>query len=84
MELTFTDKRGRNVLAEAPGTGTGEIGTLGFRTDAGWFRATRVSPSRPRRKPILAVLDTTDPAGRRIEVRLSPDGGGAIPRSRRP
>src|SRR5918994_1518621 len=76
--LTFTDKRGRSVLAEAPGTGTGEIGTLGFRTDDGWFRATRVRDASAEGKSFQAMLDTTDPAGRRIEVRLSPDGGGAI------
>src|SRR5918995_1963004 len=76
--LTFTDKRGRSVLAEAPGTGTGEIGTLGFRTDDGWFRATRVRDASAEGKSFQALLDTTDPAGRRIEVRLSPDGGGAI------
>ena len=76
--LTFSDKRGRSVLAEAPGTGTGEIGTLGFRTDDGWFRATRVRDASAEGKSFQALLDTTDPAGRRIEVRLSPDGDGAI------
>jgi alpha-glucosidase (family GH31 glycosyl hydrolase) len=75
--LTFVDTRGRSVLAEAPGTGTGEIGTLGFRTDAGWFRATRVISDSRRGGAYVAVLETTDP-GRRVELRLSPDGRGAI------
>jgi alpha-glucosidase (family GH31 glycosyl hydrolase) len=75
--LTFVDNRGRSVLAEAPGTGTGEIGTLGFRTDAGWFRATRVISDSRKGGAYMAVLETSDP-GRRLELRLSPDGGGAI------
>jgi alpha-glucosidase (family GH31 glycosyl hydrolase) len=76
--LTFTDKGGHNVLAEAPGTGSGEIGALGFRTAEGWFRATRVISASRQGAAYLAVLETTDPAGRRIELRLLPDGRGAI------
>jgi alpha-glucosidase (family GH31 glycosyl hydrolase) len=76
--LTFTDKRGRNVLAEAPGTGTGEIGALGFHTDDGWFRATRVRDASEEGNSFQAALDTTDPAGRRITVRLTPQGGGVV------
>src|SRR5918995_1340724 len=76
--LTFTDKRGRNVLAEAPGTGTGEIGTLGFRTADRWFRATRIRESFHVAGQFNALLDTTDPAGRRIRLRLAPDGGDVI------
>jgi alpha-glucosidase (family GH31 glycosyl hydrolase) len=76
--LTFTDKRGRRVLAEAPGTPTGEVGTLGFRTDAGWFRATRIRDSFEVDEQFNALIDTADPAGRRIRLRLAPDGGGVI------
>jgi alpha-glucosidase (family GH31 glycosyl hydrolase) len=78
--LTFSDKRGRTVLAEAPGTGTGEIGALGFRTDDGWFRATRVvSDSAPGSgDTYVADLETTDPAGRTISVVFDASRGGVI------
>jgi alpha-glucosidase (family GH31 glycosyl hydrolase) len=76
--LRFTDAGGREVLVEAPGTGTGGTGALGFRTGEGWFRATRVISTAREGKAYIAALETTDPAGRRIEARLSRDGGGVI------
>jgi alpha-D-xyloside xylohydrolase len=78
--LTFVDKRGRNVLAETPGTGTGEIGALGFRTNDGWFRATRVvSDSGPGSgDTYVADLETTDPVGRTISAVLDASQGGVI------
>jgi alpha-glucosidase (family GH31 glycosyl hydrolase) len=78
--LTFVDKRGRNVLAEAPGTGTGEIGALGFRTDDGWFRATRVlsDANLDSGDTYIADLETTDPAGRTISAIFDASQGGAI------
>ena len=81
--LTFTDKRGRSVLAEARGTGTGEIGTLGFRTDAGWF-APHESAMRPRRasrsRPCW-IRPTLRGAGSRSACRRT---GAAPSRSTRP
>jgi alpha-glucosidase (family GH31 glycosyl hydrolase) len=76
--LRFTDAGGDAVLAQARGTGAGDTGALGFRTDRGWFRATRVVSDSREGKAYAAVLETTDPDGRRIGVRISPDRGGAI------
>lgn len=44
--LAFTDARGRTVLSESRGSGGGATGRLGFRTPAGWFRATRELSAR--------------------------------------
>ena len=76
--LSFRGAGGRSVLSEHPGTGLGPSGTLGFRTPAGWFHATEVVSARREGARYVAELATTDPAGRRIEVELSPDGEGAI------
>jgi alpha-glucosidase (family GH31 glycosyl hydrolase) len=76
--LEVVDRRGRKVLSEAAGTGTGAVGGLGFRTADGWFRATRVISDSREGRAYVAVLETTDPEERRIELRLSPDGRGAI------
>jgi hypothetical protein len=62
------------VLAEAPGTGSGPTGTLGFRTALGWFHATRVVEGRRDGADYEAVLATSDPLGRRLGLRLGPDG----------
>ena len=66
------------MLVEAPGTGTGEIGALGFRTDDGWFRATRVLSGSGSTDSYTAELETTDPAGRTIAVILDTSQGGVI------
>ncbi len=76
--LQLVDRHGRPVLSETDGTGSGQTGALGFRTDDGWFRATRVLSASREGKAYTAVLETTDPAGRRIEIRLLKDGGGVI------
>jgi alpha-glucosidase (family GH31 glycosyl hydrolase) len=76
--LEVRDRRGRKVLSEAAGTGRGAVGALGFRTAEGWFRATRVISDSRGGGAYRAELETTDPAGRRIEVSLSPDRRGAI------
>ena len=76
--LSFTDKNGNDVLVEAPGTGTGEIGALGFRTADGWFRATRVLSGSGSTDSYTAELETTDPAGRTIAVTLDTSQGGVI------
>ena len=56
--LRLTDSGGRPILSQAPGT-------LGFRTAAGWFRATRVLDSRRRHGVWEGTLATTDPGGLR-------------------
>ena len=76
--LELVDRRGRNVLSEAQGTGSGEIGALGFRTDDGWFRATRVTSESGSRNPYIAELATTDPEGRHITVILDTSQGGVV------
>jgi alpha-glucosidase (family GH31 glycosyl hydrolase) len=70
--ITFVDRAGRTVLAEAP------AGTLGFRTAAGSFHATRVVASRRAGRAWKARLATSDPLGRRLSVRLERDAEGAI------
>ncbi len=70
--LSFVDGRGRVVLGGAPGT-------LGFRTGAGWFRATRAleeSDGRGGGEGGDALLATDDPAGRRLKVNLFPAAPG--------
>ena len=69
--LRLTDSGGRPILSQAPGT-------LGFRTAAGWFRATRVLDSRRRHGVWEGTLATTDPGGRRLAVRLEPDARGVV------
>jgi alpha-glucosidase (family GH31 glycosyl hydrolase) len=76
--LRFLDRGGRTVLAEAPGTGAGPTGTLGYRTAGGWFHATRVLEARRRADALEATLATNDPAHRRLAIRLVPDARGAI------
>jgi sulfoquinovosidase len=69
--LTFTDREGRLVLAEAPGT-------LGFRTSTGWSRATRVLRGRRVGGAYEATLATTDPLRRRLLVRVRRDSPGVV------
>ena len=76
--LTFTDGGGATVLDEAPGTGTGPTGTLGFQTIAGWWHATRVVEERRDGDAYVARLATSDPAGRTLAVRVAPDAEGVI------
>jgi alpha-glucosidase (family GH31 glycosyl hydrolase) len=76
--LSFADGTGRTVLAEAPGTGGGPTGTLGFRTAAGWFHATRLLHARRSGARWQGTVATTDPRGTRIEVELGTDAAGVI------
>ena len=75
--LAFSDRRGRRILAQHPGTAAEPTGTLGFRSAAGWQHATRVVSSRRAGGGYVADLGTTDPE-RAIEIRLEPAGGGVI------
>jgi alpha-glucosidase (family GH31 glycosyl hydrolase) len=77
--LEFTDRDGQPVLSEAPGTGGGPTGRLGFKTALGWFHATRVVRSRVEGSTAYdATLATNDPLGRQIELRLERDADGVI------
>jgi sulfoquinovosidase len=76
--LAFTGASGAPVLSEFPATGPGPSGTLGFRTPAGWFHATRAASEGFEGSAYVAELETTDPLGRRLELRIEPGGRGAI------
>ena len=75
--LEFTDRRGRTVLAQDPRTGAEITGTVGFRAGGTWTHATRVIEARRQGRAWIARLATTD-AGRELELRLAPAGGGVI------
>jgi hypothetical protein len=67
------------VLSESPGTGGGPTGRLGFETALGWFHATRAVTSRTAGATAYdATLETNDPLGRRIELRIERDADGVI------
>jgi len=70
--LAFLARSGHTVLDEAPSR------TLGFRTAAGSFHATRVVASRRRGSRWEAVLATSDALGRRLAVRLARNAEGVI------
>jgi len=76
--LSFADERGRPVLNEHPGRGTGPSGTIGFRVFGVWRHATRVLRTRRDGGAYLARLATTDPSGRQIDLRLRRAGEGVI------
>ena len=76
--LAFTQPAGGPALAEARSTGATPAGTLGFRTAAGWWHATRALSSTGDASGLTAELATTDPLGRRMSVRIEPSGEGAI------
>src|SRR6185503_1378461 len=49
----------------------------GFRTQAGWFRATRVTEGHFDGDAYVATVETTDPT-RTLGVRIAPDGDGVL------
>src|SRR5689334_3081301 len=63
-KLAFTDAGGKPVLTQAPGTGSGPTGTLGFQTALGWFHATKVTSEKQEGSAYSATLATSDPTGR--------------------
>ena len=75
--LVFEDGRGE-VLRQHPGTATGATGALGFRTALGWWRATRVERGERRAGAYEATLATTDPMGRKLDIRIEPAGEGIV------
>ena len=77
-QLSFTGGGGRTVLSEDPGRGSGPAGGLGFETPTGWMRATRVVTEGREGDAYVATLATTDPARRRLRVRVAPDAEGVI------
>ena len=75
--LAFGGPAPQAALDEVAGTGPGPVGALGFRTAAGWFRATRVIDAGPEEGAYEATLETTDPA-RTLEVRIAPAADGVV------
>ena len=75
--LAFTQPGGP-TLSENRGTSTTPAGTLGFRTPAGWWHATRALSSTRDANGLSAELATTDPSGRTLRVRIEPSGEGAV------
>jgi hypothetical protein len=81
--LRFVDGEGQPVLSEAPSSGAGPSGPLGFRTADGWVHATRAVEVRRRRNGLVAVVETDDLEDRRLEVELAVDAPGVIALSAR-
>ena len=78
--VVFTDARGSMVLGEVTRSDGGPTGTLGFRdaTTQRWAHATRVVDERRDGNAYLATLATDDVLGRRLTVRVAPDGEGIV------
>jgi len=76
--LRVVDARGNAVLTEAALAGNGPSGPLGFRTADGWVHATRAASVKRKRNGLVAVVETDDPAGRRLAVELGVDGAGVV------
>ena len=65
-------QRGGRTLEEAPSV------ALAFHTAAGWMHATQVTSTRRSGHGLVATVATTDPAARRLEVRIEAAGDGAL------
>ena len=73
------DQDGRSVLSEAAGSTSGPAGPLGFETVLGtWVHATRALELGREGEDVVATVETSDPAGATIDVRVSPAGEGSI------
>src|SRR5262245_49268872 len=76
--VAFSDEDRGVVLTEGDAEAPGSGGSVGFRTADGWAHAVRALSYQRRGTAIVAVLETTDPAGRRMLVRVAPDGSGIV------
>jgi alpha-glucosidase (family GH31 glycosyl hydrolase) len=76
--LTLVDPSGASVLAEHPGTAPGSAGTVGFRAAGVWYHATRVASASVEEGEYVAELETSEPGGRTIELRLRAAGEGVV------
>ena len=70
--VRFVDRLAGTLLVESSTT------PAGFRTAAGWLRATRAIESHKEGDVVFAVLETDDPDGRTLEATISPDRAGVI------
>ncbi len=76
--VELTDTADGEVLRESLGRGTGPSGSLGFRTSLGWFHALRASSLSRDGAAVVAVVETTDPLRRTLNVRIAPAGEGSV------
>ncbi len=79
FRLTFEDGSGAAVLEDAPSDGA-VTGALGFLGPRGWQQAARVvdvRQSAPGRAARL-VVETDDPAGRRLDLRIRARSSGVV------
>ena len=77
-------RQGREVLSESGVTGPGPSGALGFRTATGWAHATRATSLERDGGAAVATVETTDPAGGTLAVRIEPQGRGVLKLEARP
>ena len=75
--MVFTQPGGPS-LAEHRSTDQSATGSIGFRTQTGWWRALRAVSSSRDGDVLTAELATRDPLGRRIAIRIEPSGEGGI------
>ena len=76
--VDWVQPRGGPVLAQARGASGGPTGTLGFATGGGWWHATRIVSESRQGPAYVAELETTDPLGRRLLVRIQPEAEGVV------
>jgi len=76
--LRFVDARG-GALEELPGgTPLSSAGSLAFRFGGQWFHATRILRGERDRDAYVASVETTDPLGRELQVRIAPAADGVV------
>ncbi len=76
--IAIQDSDRAAVLTESGLAGPERPGSLGFETELGWAHAVRARSLRRDGKTVTATLETTDPGGGTIAVRVSPARGGVI------
>jgi len=77
--LTFADTSGRAVFDTIPGGGTtSPTGAIGFRSLGQWWHARRATAVQTTGEAITATLQTDDPLGRTLALKVTPAGDGII------
>jgi alpha-glucosidase len=77
-QLRFVDRQRGELLREFPALGAQPSGPLGFRTAQGWAHALRAVSHQVRGGEVSLLLETSDPAGRRMRVVVKREGEGVI------
>jgi len=78
VALSVTYTRGGRLLRSSAGTGADAPGAFGLRTGGRWRQATRVLEQSRSGAALQATLATTDPAGRRLALRVAPNAAGVL------